>query len=549
MNGRPDLIKSENAQETELASFDEILSEEAHFLAPFSEKLAANWSELYLSAFGRRAFFSSQRVQKVFKELVDLFIACLEEKRLDLYLESLKEKGVMFSRLGVPFEEIIISMHLFEEVCVEPLLNSKFPQVKVSEMILAMGELHNQGLAAFAISYFDNTKQEMQMITDGLVEENGNLKKELSEAKDSLLAQTMNELNSMQLVISGINHKLRHRVYQLGRIQKITEVLEGESHLPKLLKIASHQMLALCPENSNLFFAFFDEERRKINFYHQESKSSPECDLIKTFFFSELPKPVQEALYDESKKHIHFNNHENMPDTLLDIFAVKNQKDFLWIPIRKYRDVIGFLLLGVPMDGFFSKNSYKFYQRIGQGVSKAITSAILFNKSKQRDDFESILGELNRRKFLGGPVETTLDFCLGSLIDLLGVERTSLMRYDEGRKDLCVCAAKGYKVYPISGARIKWGEGIAGLALRDSKIIAITKMKAIKNYMPEIKVKSLLCIPLMDAEKPMGVVNMSTINYYKNFEKSDIEMAHHVINRMTGILKDLIRIESHNTVL
>lgn len=209
------------------------------------------------------------------------------------------------------------------------------------------------------------------------------------------------------------------------------------------------------------------------------------------------------------------------------------------MPIRKYREVIGFLLLGVPTDDFFSKNSYKFYQRVGQGVSKAITSALLFTKSKQRDDFESIIGELNKRKFLGSPVETTLDFCLGSLIELLGVERSSLMRYDEDRKALSVCAAKGYKVYPISGSRIKWGEGIAGLALKDSKIISITKMKDTKYTLPEIKVKSLLCVPLLDAGRPLGVVNLSTINYYKNFESSDIEMAHHVINRMTGILKDL----------
>ena len=51
-------------------------------------------------------------------------------------------------------------------------------------------------------------------------------------------------------------------------------------------------------------------------------------------------------------------------------------------------------------------------------------------------------------------------------------------------------------------------------------------------------------MPLLDAGKPLGVVNMSTINYYKNFESSDIEMAHHVINRMTGILNDLTLGES-----
>ncbi len=533
-------ISQTSAPENSLTPLNEILSEEARLLSPLTENLAINWAELYLNTFGRSAFFSSQRVHKIFKELVELFVACLQEKRHDLYMANLEEKGLAFSRLGVPFDEIIISLHLFEQVCADSLFNSQIPHTKSAKMMLAMREIHNQGLAALAVSYFENTKNEMQSITDGLLEENASLKKELAEAKDFLLAQTMKELDSMQLVISGINHKLRRRVYQLGRLQKISEVLDGEAHLPKLMKMASHQMLALCPENSNLFFAFFDEERKKVNVYHQESRSSSQCDLIKTFFFSELPKAFQDALYDENKKHGHFNNYENMPAELLDVFAVKNQRDFLLTPIRQYRDVVGFLLLGVPVENLFSKNNYKFFQRVGQALSKAIANALIFTKSKQRDDFELILDQLNRKKIGGGSVETVLDFCLGSLIDLLGVERSSLMRYHEDQKELRVCAAKGYKVYPISGAQIKWGEGIAGTALRDGKIISIAKMKDAKTYkQPEVKVKSLLCVPLIDQNKPLGVVNMSTINYYKNFEKSDIEMAHHVINRMADILKEL----------
>ena len=243
-------------------------------------------------------------------------------------------------------------------------------------------------------------------------------------------------------------------------------------------------------------------------------------------------------MYDESRKNFHFSDPECLPAALSALFAVRNQKDFCLLPIRKYREVAGFLLLGVPLEGFFSRNNDKFYQRAAQAVSRAIAGAILFSKSKQRDDFESLMGELNQKKFLGVSVESMLDLYLGSLIDLLGVERSSLMRYDDDAKALSVCAAKGYKVYPISGARIKWGEGIAGLALKDSKIISINRMKDIKDYRPEIKVKSLLCVPLIDAGNPLGVVNLSTINYYKIFEKSDIEIVHQIANRMSSILKD-----------
>ena len=522
--------------ESALASLEDALSEEAGFLAPRAEQIASRWSELYLNTFGRAAFFSAQRVQKIFQELVDLFVGCLQEKRLDLYLESLRNRGSVFSRLGVPFEEIIVSLHLFEEICLKELTDHRF----TSHTLWVMRELHHRGLAALAISYFECTKTEIQKITEGVMDENENLKKELAETRDSLFTRTAKELASMELLISGINRKLRQRVYQLSRIQKISEVLDGEVSLPKLLKIASRQLLALCPISSNCYFGLFDEDRKRVHLYHQESTSSLECGLLKSFYFSELTEVFQAALYDESKKHLHVKDPEQVPPILLEIFSVQNQKDFMLIPIRRYREVTGFIFLGMPVDGFFTKNSHKFYQRAGLVISRAITNAVLFTKSKQRDQLELTLEVLGGENPKHRSLETTLDFCLGSLIDILGVERSSLMRYDQEKQELRVCAAKGYKIYPIGGAPIKWGEGIAGMALKDRKIVSVAKMKDLKSgQTPEIKVKSLLCVPLIDAERPLGVVNLSTLSYYKHFEKSDIEMAHHIISRMTRLLKDL----------
>ena len=161
-----------------------------------------------------------------------------------------------------------------------------------------------------------------------------------------------------------------------------------------------------------------------------------------------------------------------------------------------------------------------------------------------------LLTELNRGPRESKPFETTLDFCLGSLIDLLGAERSSLMRFDDEKKELKVFAAKGYRVYPITGMPIKWGEGIAGLALKESKVISITKMREpdMTNFFArllgreedrELCVKSLLCMPLFQLEKPIGVINISTINFHKDFDRSDIDMAHEVANRIAGILQGL----------
>jgi ComF family protein len=44
------------------------------------------------------------------------------------------------------------------------------------------------------------------------------------------------------------------------------------------------------------------------------------------------------------------------------------------------------------------------------------------------------LDELKKKEATDQPVSTVLDFCLGSLINILGAERSSVMRYDEASK-------------------------------------------------------------------------------------------------------------------
>jgi len=535
----------------ELRSIEGTLSEQAAFLAPLSDSLVARWSELYLETFGRSAFFSSQRVEKTFKELTQLFIVCLKERCLEIYLENLKEKGRLLSRMGVPFEEVIVSLHLFEEVCLEQFLEVYPNRSKLPRLILAMEELHGQGLATLATSYFETVKKEMQRLTDGLREENDVLRGELSQTKQSFFMHTTKELTSMQLLLSGINHKLRSRVYQLSRIQKMSDALENEADVPQLLKIASDQLLALCPPNSDAYFAFFDEDRKKVNLYGQESRQSPRCDIVKTFYFSELSGAFQDVLYDETKKFAHFKGYSEIAKPLLELVTIKNQREFLLTPLRRFGEVTGFVLLSVHEDDFFTKANYKLYQRLGQTVSKAVTAALLFTRAKKQDEFASLLNELNKSEFLTKPLESVLDFYLGSFIDLLGAERSSVMLYDAASRELKVCAAKGYKVYPISGVPIKWGEGIAGLALKESKIFAVTKMKEAQHFnnpftqalkrkeAPETRVKSLLVLPFFQGREPLGVVNISTINYHKNFDQPDIDMARELANRMAGVIKNL----------
>lgn len=541
--------RSNSQSVTETINSEKGLSEHAHFLSPLAGRLTERWASLYLEIFGRNAFFPEARVRKLFGELVRVFIGCLKENSLDIYIENLREKGRIFSRIGVPFEEIILSLHLFEEACLEQFLSYYKDRSRLPELVSITEQLHSEGLAAFASSYFETVKAQLENISESLREENESLRSELERSRESVFSLAKNELASMQLLLSGVNQKMKTRVYQLGRIQRLIESLEGERQTPRLLKVASQQCLLLCPDGSDATFGFLDESRTRISLYHLESKADAECSLFRQIYRSELCTAIQEILLNEETKFAHLTELESVPKVLRSIAALKGHRDHLVLPLRKYEEVLGFLLLSVPPGDFFDKGNTKFFQRVANGIASALFSARLHAEAQRKDRFDEWLESVKKTDLFTASMERGLDHCLASLLQLSGAERASLMRFDSENRELRVFAAKGVQVFPIAGRAIKWGEGIAGLALKESKPIAVSRLEEprkgiLKGFWTEKKpgesrVKSLLCLPVIGRDRPLGVVNISTLSYFKEFEKSEIDMATQVVNRISEILQDL----------
>jgi len=548
-----------NAFETQSGmsrSYENILPGHLHYLESHSQQLLRKWVSLYLSTFGRKSFFSPERVEKIFSEMIDLFLSCLRSSKFDTYFEALKQKGGFFSELGVPFEEVVLCLKLFEEAYLSLILqNRNAERHKVKEVVMAFEELNNLSTAILAVSYFKRAKKSWESVSKGHLEENDRLKRELRTLHEDLLTSTKNELTSMGLVISGISQKLRKSVVRSRRIQVFAESLDQEPNFKNFLKIADKFFKQILPEGSQIVFGLFDENQKKVTLYSNnaeqgfESSSPPRVDEI---FFSQLPLEYQETLFSESKANIVFEDPKRLPRFLSSIGALKAMNDFLFLPLKKYHDSIGFVFFASSIKDVFSgKNALKYYQRLGRVFANALFGQIYFDRYKRHSEFISILDQLEERVLQRNPLESTIDFCLGSMIELMDVERASLMLMDKSKKRLSIYAAKGYKVYPFSGLVLKLGEGIAGWSAKESKIISIPRMKngsektfldksvRSSNQTPHMQVRSLLCVPLVYENETIGVINLSTLSYHKNFEQSEIDMINQFAHRVSLAFKSL----------
>jgi hypothetical protein len=530
-----------------------VLEEPLSVLQSRCDALVGKWKELYLLAFGRKSFFSPDRVQKVFEEMTRLFLWSLKHSDWDHYFSSLKQRGRYFSKLGVPFEEVILCLKLFEEAALAIILrDSSNGKTNIEDILLAFDELNHISTSIFAVSYFRTVKKDWELETVGFQKETEELQAEMKQMHDNFLSSATRELSSMNLLISGINKKLRKSVIQNRQLHLLMDQLDREPSMKNFLKITDKFLKQILPSGAEIIMGIFDEGQRKTSLYSTlaSSNTDPFSPIfMDEVFYSQLPMTYQEALFSTHKSCLTIRDSRDLPSFLLR-GRMSQQKEFLFLSLKKYRTPIGWLLIGTPTEEVFHKLTVKHYQRLGKVIANALFSLLHFNRQKKHDEFISILDQLDERMLERHSMETTLDFCLGSLIELLGVERASVMLLDKEKKTMSIYAAKGHRVYPFTGIKLNLGEGIAGWCARESKIIAIPRMKNGKNAslfqqqnghadFPHLAVRSLLCVPLTKPNEVVGVLNLSTLNFHKNFEQTDINMASQFAQRISKVLTGL----------
>ncbi len=547
-----------------------ILAAPMALLEERSSDLIDRWTELYLGALGRESLFSPERVRKIFKEMWVLFFHALRSSDFGSYFEALEERGRMFSRVGVPFEEAILSLQLFQEAYLSLILENEPTRDGLKEILPAFEEFNHLSTSVLAASFFKEVKDEWETASEAYREENSRIRSELRTLHEDLFHSAHRRLDAMNLAMKSINKKLRRSVFYARQIQRLSEILAHEPRPEVTLLIASKHLKKVLPPDAELVFGLFDEHRERLTLRlrsaYAENTAEP-LELVGEIYRSELVSDLQDALFSDVSAPV-LKDKAFLPDVLKGDLRLASQTEFLFLALKVFREPLGFILIGAPQTGTFSRSSAKLYQRLSTVIANATFSAVHFSRSRRERASLSLLDQLDRPMPHRKTLEATLDFSLSSLIDLLGIERVSLMLLDEKSKTLSTFAAKGYRVYPFSGLRLRWGEGLAGSCLEHSKSISISRLDdpahvelferkprgeggqssarhsiASRGVPREgyrgqttLALKSLACVPLMCGGDPLGVLNLSTISFHKKFEPSELESAREFGQRISRAL-------------
>lgn len=160
--------------------------------------------------------------------------------------------------------------------------------------------------------------------------------------------------------------------------------------------------------------------------------------------------------------------------------------------------------------------------------------ALVLENLKLKSELQEKLKNLSILVEINKAVGSTLDFeqlfeiILEKSTELAKAAQGSLMIFDESKMELAIKATKGFNEKIVEQFRIKPGEGIAGMVLKNGKPLIVKDIERDERFQkknrPRYKTGSFISIPLKINSRIVGVLNISDKITGEVFSEEDLNL-------------------------
>ncbi len=219
-------------------------------------------------------------------------------------------------------------------------------------------------------------------------------------------------------------------------------------------------------------------------------------------------------------------------------------KALMSAPIKQKGNVIGAIDVANKMDQrVFDAGDLAFLVALADLAAIAIENAQLYEEARQKVDQLSLLYEVGQTLNSILDMEKLLEFVAFSVASLVGAESCTVMLLEPQTSELIVQAAKGPVFSGDIGYHFKIGEGIAGQAAACKQPVLVDDVSKDSRFSPakhkELKIKSLLSVPMMVKDRVIGVVNVANKIQESGFDKEDVRMLSTIANEVAIALENV----------
>jgi signal transduction histidine kinase len=127
-------------------------------------------------------------------------------------------------------------------------------------------------------------------------------------------------------------------------------------------------------------------------------------------------------------------------------------------------------------------------------------------------------------------IEDVLEHAMKWAQEFMGAEASSIYELDKPNNELFIRLARGEKKDAVKGIRLKVGEGIAGWVAQTGRPVVSQDVRKDKRFTSKydektgFKTRSVICVPLISRDEPIGVLQVINKKDKKPFSNSDFKL-------------------------
>jgi signal transduction histidine kinase len=127
-------------------------------------------------------------------------------------------------------------------------------------------------------------------------------------------------------------------------------------------------------------------------------------------------------------------------------------------------------------------------------------------------------------------IEDVLDRAMKCAEEFIGAEASTVYELDEENGELRIRIARGEKKEPVKTITLELGEGIAGYVVQTGKPMVVQDVSKEKRFndkfdrMTGFKTRSMICVPLILRDKPMGALEVLNKKSGDPFTRVELEL-------------------------
>lgn len=148
-----------------------------------------------------------------------------------------------------------------------------------------------------------------------------------------------------------------------------------------------------------------------------------------------------------------------------------------------------------------------------------------------------VLHRLSRSISQAKTLEEIYELILKEIVEVMDVERASIMRFDPKSQVLKIVAAKGVDPAIWKKIEISVGEGVSGRVWQEGKPVLIKQMKPNPRYKTHsYMIAPVTSFPMKVGQVPVGLVNLTDKKNGKPFTESDLKLLMTLSDQMASYM-------------